>query len=219
MLKRFCTGHFGASRIGCFRSSYTAEAGKLTTQSRHTKLRRRLPRLHFTRFLVAAALVATVACGGIVRAGQAGGGGLLVREEPNQGDVEVEYLGFTAMGVGNMSGGQIQFSMKRDGQVAFISHLKVDCMLFLAPNTVIVGGTVVKDTSPQFIGTTAVFVVRDNGEGKYAAADERSTGFYSLDLGFHIDCEEAALIIMEEGPAFLEEILMPIKTGNFRVAP
>ena len=218
MLKRFCTGHFGASRIGCFRSSYTAETGKLTTQSRFTTLRRRLPRLHFTRFLVVAALVATVACGGIVRAGQAGGGGLLVRTEPIQG-VEVEYLGFTAMGVGNMSGGQIQFSMKRDGRIVFISHLKVNCMLFLAPNTVIVGGTVVNDTSPEFIGTTAVFVVRDNGEGKYAPADERSTGIYSLDLGFHIDCEEAALIIMEEGPAFLEEILMPIKTGNFRIAP
>ena len=91
-------------------------------------------------------------------------------------------------------------------------------MLFLDDRTVILGGVTSLDSDPEFVGTTAVLTVRDNGEGSGDPPDESSETFYSLDLGFEIDCELAALLI-ESGAVDLEELLRPAETGNIQVRP
>jgi hypothetical protein len=215
MMKYDFTAGAGLARASrLHRASATTLGG--STLPRNALLRR-LSQLHLPPVLFCAVLVGTILCGRVAVAGKATGGGLQVR--PDTDGRTVENISFSAIkNDGGSAKGQVQFSQKIDNMVVVISHLEVDCMLFLDEHTVILGGTVVFDNFPEFVGTTAAFVVRDNGEGENAPADERSTAFYSLDLGFELNCEVAAELF-EDDPDLLEDILSPIETGNINVRP
>jgi hypothetical protein len=130
------------------------------------------------------------------------------------------YLAFSAHQKADGSvTGQGQLSFRADGtteSISFRSHFRIDCMHFLDDNTVILGGVVTYDSVPEFIGDKIVFVLRDNGQGKGGAPDEISVVYYSLDLGWEIDCEVGADLI-ESGEVDVEDLLFPIEGGDIQI--
>ena len=171
-------------------------------------------RFRITSVLFCAVLSGFISLAGFAEAQQVVGSCKLTRLSG-----EVLNLAFSAVqhADGTVTG-QAQVSFRTGNTVLFISHLDIDCMLFLDDRTVILGGVTSLDSDPEFVGTTAVLTVRDNGEGSGDPPDESSETFYSLDLGFEIDCELAALLI-ESGAVDLEELLRPAETGNIQVRP
>jgi hypothetical protein len=115
--------------------------------------------------------------------------------------------------------GQAQVSHRDGNDLGFISHVQIDCMHFLDDNTVILSGITVQDSDPNYLGSTAAFVVRDNGQGKGATPDEWSYVYYSPDLGEVVDCQLAAERF-ESGEYDLEaELSRTAETGNIQVKP
>lgn len=168
---------------------------------------------------VCAILMATLVGGRVAEAGWASGGGTRVRPAPAQGEEEVETLAFNAHDLSEgVAQGEIHFRVKTDGKLRFQSQLKVDSMLFVADDLVLIGGPVAHDTDPDFVGTTAFFVVRDNGEGSGGLPDERSDLFYSKLFGIEFSYESVILAI-ENGLFGPGGSVTPIDTGNFQVNP
>ena len=112
--------------------------------------------------------------------------------------------------------GQAQHWRQNDNELVFISHLNLDCMHVLEEeNAVILGGTATQDSDPDFVGSTVVFAVRDNGKGPKAPADEVTGVQYSVDLGLELDCD-VAVELLDLGFFDLEAGLDPIQHGNVR---
>jgi len=107
----------------------------------------------------------------------------------------------------------------RDGNfIVWQSHLRIDCLHFLDDHTVLVGGVDVWDYDPGYVGSRVAFVVRDNGEGKNAARDQRTTVYYSLDVGMPLLCE-GVLGAIERGLWDYELDFRSADTGNIQVRP
>lgn len=149
-------------------------------------------------------------------AGEAFGGGVAV--VPNS---HIEHFAFNVKETGEGAAeGNIKFAQRGEGGIWFVSHLRANCMHFIDAQTAIVACTVVNDADPAYIGTTAIFTVRDNGHGPSAPPDEFTGVFYALDDP-DIDewtCE-LGLEILEGTPGLLEELLTPFGPGNLQVRP
>jgi hypothetical protein len=115
--------------------------------------------------------------------------------------------------------GQAQVSLRDGNDLRFISHVQLDCMHFLDDNTVILSGITVQDSDPPYLGTTAAFVVRDNGQGKGATPDQWSNVYYSLDLGEVVDCHLAAERFESGFYDLAAELSRTAQTGNIQVKP
>jgi hypothetical protein len=115
--------------------------------------------------------------------------------------------------------GQAQVSVRDGNDLLFISHVQIDCMHFLDDNTVILSGITVQDSDPEYVGSTAAFVVRDNGQGKGATPDQLSYVYYSLDLGEVVDCHLAAERFASEFYDLELELSPTAQTGNIQVKP
>lgn len=162
-------------------------------------------------------LVLALVGGQIADAVEVNGGGTL-EVDLGPGEFENLRVGFNAREIGNgMARGQIEVTVYDHIGFYITSHLRVDCMLVLDERTVLLGATVVYDNYPEYIGTTATFIVRDNGEGPNDPPDERSHVFYSLDFGSELNCETSAVLLATEYD--VEDLLMPIDTGNIQVRP
>ena len=176
---------------------------------------------HSTRwsaFLVAATVAANMVVSQSADAGEAFGGG--IADQPDT--TRVEQLSFHVRETGNatddMATGEIKFFAKEDGRILFLSVLQADCMRFLDDQTAIIAATVRNDSDPEFIGTTAILGVRDNGEGTRASADEFSGIFYALDDP-DVDqwtCQ-AGVDFLDANPGALDALLGPFGPGNIHV--
>jgi hypothetical protein len=117
--------------------------------------------------------------------------------------------------------GQAEFAFRADegsGEVSYMSHFRINCMRLLDDHTVVLGGVVTHDTDPAYIGTTAVFLVRDNGQGATGLPDEAGFPAYSADYGFELDCETVAALV-ESGDVDIEDSIHPVEAGNLQVNP
>ena len=181
----------------------------------------RLVGRHSTRwsaFFVAAIVAANIANSQAADAGEAFGGG--VADVPDT--LIVEQLSFHVRETGNATDdtatGEIKLLAKEDGRISFLSLLQADCMRFLDDQTAIIAATVRNDSDPEFIGTTAIFTVRDNGEGAHAPADEFTGIFYALD---NPDVDQwtcqAGVDFLDANPGALDELLTPFVPGNIQV--
>jgi len=169
-----------------------------------------------TAAIVTAASLMFLPFNQIAKAGRVSGGGVVVA--PDDPSIDGRFGISARESFGGTSKGQIQWVRKVNGRISAISHVKVDCILFLDPNTALVGGTVVFDSDPSYIGTSAVVGIRDNGRGATAPPDERTSIAYSLEVGFELDCNTVAFLI-SIGEIDLEAMLQPVKSGNFQVRP
>jgi hypothetical protein len=115
--------------------------------------------------------------------------------------------------------GQAQVSVRNGNDLLFISHVQIDCMHFLDDNTVILSGITVQDSDPEYLGSTAAFVVRDNGQGKGATPDQLSYVYYSPDLGEVVDCQLAAERFASGFYDLELELSHTAQTGNIQVKP
>ena len=175
-------------------------------------------RCRWSACLVIAAVAANIVAVRAVDAGEAFGGG--VADVPDT--TIVEQLSFHVRETGNetddLATGDIKLLSKEDGRISFLSLLQADCMRFLDDQTAIIAATVKKDSDPEFIGTTAIFTVRDNGEGANATSDEFTGIFYALD---NPDVDEwtcqAGVDFLDANPGALEELLTPFVPGNIHV--
>ena len=145
-------------------------------------------------------------------AGEAFGGGVAIVP-----DSHTEYFEFnvTETGDGNAQG-NIVFSARDDGGILFISHLRADCICFLDERTALVACTVVNDTDPEFIGTTATFTVRDNGDGPDAPPDEFTGVFYALNNP-NVDewtCESVLEFLADRG-TYGRRLLNAVRSGKY----
>jgi len=110
--------------------------------------------------------------------------------------------------------------VKNDGRISYLSHLEADCMRFLDDRTAIIAATVVNDSDPEFIGTTAIFTVRDNGNGANAPSDEFTGIFYALDNpDVDVWTCHAGVDVLGADPGLLDELLTPFIPGNIHVRP
>jgi hypothetical protein len=167
---------------------------------------------------VVAILAANIVASHAAHGGEAFGGGVADVPETTQ----VEHLSFHVREIGDetddLATGQIKLLAKDDGRISFLSLLQADCMRFLDDRTAVIAATVKNDSDPQFIGTTAIFTVRDNGAGVNAAPDEFTGIFYALD---NPDIDEwtcqAAVDVLEADPGLLEELLTPFVPGDIHV--
>jgi hypothetical protein len=151
-------------------------------------------------------------------AGEAFGGG--VADVPDT--TQVEQLSFHVREIGDdtddLARGEIKLLAKSDGRISFLSRLDADCMRFLDDRTAIIAGTVVNDSDPSFIGTTAIFTVRDNGQGARAPADEFTGIFYALDNpDVDVWTCQAGVDFLDANPGALEDLLTPFAPGNIHV--
>ena len=168
--------------------------------------------------VVIAALAANIVANRAADAGEAFGGG--VADVPDT--TIVEQLSFHVRETGNPSDdlatGEIKLLAKEDGRISFLSLLQADCMRFLDDQTAIIAATVRNDSDPEFIGTTAILTVRDNGEGAGAPSDEFTGIFYALD---NPDVDQwtcqAGVDFLDANPGALEELLTPFEPGNIHV--
>jgi hypothetical protein len=55
-----------------------------------------------------------------------------------------------------------------------VLHMDIDCLLFVAPNRVVVSGTITKSNVPGTEGMTGTFEAVDNGDGSKSPPDELS---------------------------------------------
>jgi hypothetical protein len=101
-------------------------------------------------------------------------------------------------------------------------HGEVNCVHFLSNNTAVVGGiltNIQKNQDPQFAviqaGLPFFIVVRDNGEGRKAAADQVSPFAAFGDLTRPLDCSSTEVINYFFIP---HSLLTPIASGNFQVS-
>jgi hypothetical protein len=110
-------------------------------------------------------------------------------------------------------------SVLRDGNtIIYQAHLRFDCMYFLDDHTVLLTGVDVWDSDPEYVGTTAGIIVRDNGQGHNSPPDAITTVYFGLDLGFELSCE-VVLSLIEDGLYDFEADLWPAETGNIQVEP
>lgn len=175
---------------------------------------------HLTLALVCClAPVATNGSSRAIAALMASGGGWWTDPAPIHGDEEVELLAFNAREIGEgLATGHIHYMVQTDGKLRFQSQIDVDWMLLDEINSVVfVGGTVVYDTDPQFVGTTTFFGLRDNGEGGNALPDERGPFLYSLDVGVEIDYELVSFLLETGQLPPPDEVLRPLDGGNYQV--
>ncbi|MCO6044054.1 hypothetical protein NG895_09045 [Aeoliella sp. ICT_H6.2] len=166
--------------------------------------------------IVTAASLMSLLVGQISKAGQVSGGGVVI--DPDDPSITGRFGISAQKSAGGTAKGEIQWVRKIDGQISAISHVRVDCILLLDSNTALVGGTVVLDSDPSYIGTTAIVGIRDNGQGLSALPDERTSILYSLEAGFELDCDTVAFLI-SNGVIDVEDFLQPVKSGNFQVSP
>src|SRR3989475_375842 len=73
---------------------------------------------------------------------------------------------------GNVAG-QAEVHNRASGTVV---HMDINCIVFLPQNTVVVGGTITKNSPnpPNLVGLPAVFQAQDNGEGTNSSPDRLS---------------------------------------------
>ena len=152
-----------------------------------------------------------------VYAGGAFGGGVAILPGSH-----IEYFECNVKATGDGSAkGNIKFAQRGEGGIWFASHFRADCIHFLQDGrTAIVACTVVNDTDPEFIGTTATFTVRDNGHGPNAPPDEFTGVFYALNNP-DVDewtCESVLQWLDDEGLT-VDDFLTPFSPGNFHVRP
>ena len=172
----------------------------------------------WSAWIVVTAVAANIVPGRSAVAGEAFGGG--VADVPDT--VQVEQLSFHVREIGDetddLATGQIKLVAKNDGRISFLSRLEADCMRFLDDQTAIIAATVANDSDPDFIGTTAILTVRDNGDGAKAPSDEFTGIFYALD---NPDVDEwtcqAGVDFLEANPGLLEDLLTPFVPGNIHV--
>jgi len=99
---------------------------------------------------------------------------------------------------GNVAG-QAEVHNRASGTVV---HMDINCIVFLPNNTVVVGGTIKKNSPnpPNLVGLPAVFQAQDNGEGTNSSPDR-------LSLVVPGDCTQSP------------PELMDIQHGNIQVRP
>jgi hypothetical protein len=117
-----------------------------------------------------------------------------------------------------------------------VIHMTIDCLNFVAPDTVLVSGTIGKSTMSSLVGQTGIFEAQDNGKGRHEARDKRRGGDEADDDG--TDSDEAdddgtdsgsqpdrlsLLVPFAAGTldcnALLDLGLMAIQHGNIKVRP
>ena len=131
----------------------------------------------------------------------------------------VESLAFQAVehADGTVTG-QAHNALRDGNTLVFHSHLRFDCMHFLDDHTVLLTGVDVWDSDLAFVGDTVAVIVRDNGEGRNAPPDTRTTVYYSTDAGIELSCDVVVSLI-EEGLYDFEADLSVSETGNIQVKP
>lgn len=133
------------------------------------------------------------------------------------GDGRAHHLAFQVVqdAAGNVSG--VVHNHSRDGNtIRYIARFEIDCIHFLDDNTVILTGIDVWDSDPEFIGTTIGLIVRDNGEGKNAPADQTNGAYFGLDLGMELTCE-SVIELIESGNYDYDADLKQALTGNIQI--
>jgi hypothetical protein len=191
-----------------------SEVIKQTNEKGQTMKNNRTIQSRITAALIGGALLGTTLFAQAGAPTKVSGG---VKFNPGYGP---NFLSFVAIQMADGSvNGQAQFQFRADetsGEVSFSSHFRIDCMHFLDDHTAILGGVVTFDTEPSFIGTTAIFVVQDNGRGTANAPDQSSFPYYSANVGIELNCETAAALI-ESGAVNMEDMLHPVLAGNIQI--
>lgn len=176
-----------------------------------------MPRFSLTSGILCALLFGALWFANVAAAQQVQGGYRLNLDLNNDGVDSHWVHTFTAKQ--NADGtvtGQAHYSRMNGNTISFRSELRIDCMEFLDENTVILSGVTIQDTESEFVGSTFSFAARDNGEG--SIIDQVTPVFYSIDLGFEIDCE-LVLFLIESGAVDLEALFNAIDKGNVQVQP
>ena len=132
--------------------------------------------------------------------------------------IQDERISFSAISTGNgvAATGQVQLHASRYIGADFLMHAEVTC-LSVVGNEAWIGAIVrkleIKDpavTPPPFVGTPAVFVVKDNGEGD-GVVDEAALIFFPFTAGADIEhCEQRPVLTGLRA-------LRPSTHGNVRV--
>ena len=93
--------------------------------------------------------------------------------------------------------GQAEVHNRTTGVVV---HMDINCLNFVAPNTVVLSGIITNSNDPTMEGRTVAFIAQDNGEGTNSPSDKLSRPALA-------DCSSLTLD------------LFPIQNGNIQVRP
>ena len=94
--------------------------------------------------------------------------------------------------------GQAEVHNRTTGVVV---HMDINCLNFVAPNTVVLSGIITNSNDPTMEGRTVAFIAQDNGEGTNSPSDKLSM------LAF-ANCSD--LLVLD---------LFDIQHGNIQVRP
>jgi hypothetical protein len=117
-----------------------------------------------------------------------------------------------------------------------VVDMAVDCLSFVAPNSVVVSGTIKKSNVSNLVGQTGIFQAQDNGkgnsqpdvneEGSHEADDNEKGGNEADDKGKGSDSPPDRISLLFPFPADSTNCLsdltldtFPIDHGNIRVRP